>query len=398
MAGQRQIGRQNAGRRSLPRPTVRGKLLILAGLAGLGAWLRFGDIAVLQFSLFLAFVLLASFLAAIVNFHGLSLRRELPGQVFAGERFAVRLRLANAKTRLDSYCLELEDELLGNGGYLEARADSLVNSQTAGPLAAVEIPANSQAELSALTLFRKRGIHRSFRYRLASTFPFGLFRQSFEGVLDTELTVYPKPLFPPVLKHVFAAGLGSEDAPRQLSKDCLGEFKGLREFTSGDPLKLVHWPLSARFRQLVVKEFEPSTPEEIVLAFHSYQPPGSFVARSPERALQILAGFFLHLQRTGSEFDFIASFNDWENIRVSSDPAALEQALLTLAMARMHTVNDLTPLLELLDAMPEGSRRIIVLSNTPCEHWRRLLGRRDSMLCLDNRLRVRNAPNMLVEL
>ena len=64
--------------------------------------------------------------------------------------------------------------------------------------------------------------------------------------------------FAEVLERV-SKGLGGES----LSKARVGEYAGVRYFTSGDPVKHIHWKKSLSKLELVVKEFSSAGPAEV---------------------------------------------------------------------------------------------------------------------------------------
>jgi uncharacterized protein (DUF58 family) len=77
-------------------------------------------------------------------------------------------------------------------------------------------------------------------------------------VYDTdpvELTVLPRPI-PIQVELPVARGWGISEAESGQSRGAGLEPRGVREYSSGDSLRHVHWASSARRGQLLVKEFE----------------------------------------------------------------------------------------------------------------------------------------------
>jgi uncharacterized protein (DUF58 family) len=99
----------------------------------------------------------------------------------------------------------------------------------------------------------ERGVTKLRRFRVSSTFPFGVTRKSvmFEHVQEVEV-------YPPrreVLRAPRPAGVGLRVAASSGRVSRQGEeFFALREFTSGDSPRSVAWKPSARRGTLVVKE------------------------------------------------------------------------------------------------------------------------------------------------
>ena len=228
---------------------------------------------------------------------------------------------------------------------------------------------------------RHRGIFRKFQYRVTSSFPMGLFMNSMSGAADADIIVFPHPAEPPIFDRLFAPGLGAGSEQQHILRELYGEFNGLRPFYHGCPLRLVHWPLSARYQELVVKDFEPESSDRIVIAFHSFSEKGKKM-KSPEYALRILSGMFLHLHRSVTSFSFIASFNDWDEIVVDSYKT-LTDVLTSLSCAEVNPLGDIRPLLEILERKERENCRVIVFSNTPRRQWEPEMEGVSSAVCLD---------------
>jgi uncharacterized protein (DUF58 family) len=190
------------------------------------------------------------------------------------------------------------------------------------------------------------------------------------------------------LQQILAIGQGIGNDSDHYRREGTGEFRGLREFSHGDPVKLIHWPLSARFQNLVVKEYDPVAPEELIIVFHSYWQGTSATMTSPEYALQLLAGMFALLHDNGTEFSFYSSFNSWDEVRVNDDPETMEGAFESLARADITPLSSLEPLTDLMDELPEDDRRVVIFSNTPKKHWQQHLGENHSLICLDCKLEL----------
>ncbi len=135
-----------------------------------------------------------------------------------------------------------------------------------GLLVRVVEPAGVQAgvvgganELAPM-VFPRRGVVSSLRMEFVSSAPFGMVRQR---------RITTVPLAQPV--HV-APRIGDETAPDTAGAAVDGEvtsgapvdgdrLRSVREHMSGDPLRMVHWPATARRGSLIVKELEsPAQP------------------------------------------------------------------------------------------------------------------------------------------
>ncbi len=99
----------------------------------------------------------------------------------------------------------------------------------------------------------ERGVLRLEDLMLEAGDPLGLFRRRIALGSSERAVVLPR----------FAA-LGAGDRPREFEAALAApragsgnEILGVREYQRGDPLRRIHWRLSARHGDLVVREFEP---------------------------------------------------------------------------------------------------------------------------------------------
>ncbi|MEN9362073.1 MAG: hypothetical protein RL095_3608 [Verrucomicrobiota bacterium] len=362
----------------------RGQGLLLLALGLLAGALSWRDQVLLQMALCLLFLLAFCAFQAWRNGASLSIRRAVPSRLFCGEAFIFSLEIANGKGA-PSYELVVEDELLdASFRHGEERA-----------LRLDEVPSFGRAQVKGAALLVKRGAYGAFKLRLSSSFPFGLFQFQSECGLESPLIAYPEPALPPDLDDLLAVGQGDGDGRSWNSSQ--SEFKALREFAPGDALRLIHWPLSVRHQRLVVREFEPASPERLTLLFFSYQGPEQPQPTRAELALRLLAGIFLHLQENGSEATFLADFEAWEPLPISAAEEDVHRALESLAHAEIRPSRDLEGLRSALEGLESEDRRVIIVSNAPVKLWRPQLGDHQAFICLDGRVSIAEAMHHIAE-
>lgn len=358
--------------RTAPRPTVRFYILIFI------AFLLFMA-SLFQIAIFILILLASSYFMAWRNLPRFSLRRFLPEFVFVGETFKVRGEISPKSSHAITNDLELEDELVESRFFTDKSASDFFAHSDESKIFFPCIMGPEKYEKDGSV--RHRGVFSNFHYRVTSHFPMGLFATSSSGAAEAGIIVFPQPAEPPIFDRLFAPGLGAGSEQQHILRELYGEFKGLRPFYHGCPLRLVHWPLSARYQELVVKDFEPESSDRIVIVFHSFCADGKKM-KSAEYALRILSGMFLHLNRSVTSFSFIASFNEWEEMVVDSYKS-LTEALTTLSCAKVKPLGDMSPLFEILDRKERENCRTIVLSNTPRKQWDSEVEDVSSAVCLD---------------
>jgi uncharacterized protein (DUF58 family) len=168
-------------------------------------------------------------------------------------------------------------ELEADGGVLPG---SVTLHDPAGGLGErdVTVPRDGKRLRTAYRVSRvPRGRYRFTDAQVAIEDPFGLARRE-QPLPDTgTLLVYPRLT---KLASLFSErGLRSHGAGRVLLRRSAGfELHSVREYQSGESLRRVHWPSTARRQQLMVKELEDAPRDEVVVVLDAQ---GGFSAGAP---------------------------------------------------------------------------------------------------------------------
>jgi uncharacterized protein (DUF58 family) len=189
-------------------------------------------------------VIIASGVLSEQSLRGLVVSRQAPARIFAGRPFLMGISLRNAKNRLPSFSIEIED-LLGTD---DERRPQLVDKKCYF----LKIPAGRTQATSYRHTFARRGRYRFHGFRVSTKFPFALFRKSRDVELAGEVIVFPA-VYPVAVPSVSSAHAGTEARGRAGRR---GEFHGLREMRQGDDHRDVHWRSSAHKGRLMVREYE----------------------------------------------------------------------------------------------------------------------------------------------
>lgn len=354
-----------------PRPVLSPRGLALAVVAivavlcgSFGGWP-----GAVELGLLILLLLPLGWLAAWVSARGLRCERRCPAHVVAGMDTALEVRVENQSRFFDSFAVEIEDSLLP----FAHRGISFGWLRPGGIL---------RQTLS--TRFVKRGVIREAAFTLRSGFPFGLFTTRFRQTAPVALTVFPRPVVPKRLRHVLDSELFETEEGGSTARDWIGEFRGIRRFQAGDPLKAVHWPATARSGMVMVRERDRPVPERYALVFHSYCPPGALLwPETFENSMELLAGLLKFCGERGVPVDLTASFLEWKTIQ-AADTSDLIPAMELLARARHEPQSGIGELVKTLRDLP-GRHSVFVLSNTPVRLWEDLLpGLPRRVTCLDN--------------
>ncbi len=228
------------------RPTREGWwfLLLLLGLT-LAAFNTGNNLLYLVLATLLALLFWQNVLAEW-NLRGLRVERRLPGEVFAFEGARGGLVLVNERRHFAAYGVLVQELEQGEAQAVFA----LVGAQ-------------DRVDGGATWTFGDRGPQPLGQVRLASDFPFGLFMRWRDLDLPAEVLVFPRRRQGPMARG--HSGSGSDEDPAARRGGGAGDFQGLRLYTSGDSVRSIHWPNSARMsRPVVVVRAEDSQQQVLV--------------------------------------------------------------------------------------------------------------------------------------
>lgn len=193
---------------------------------------------------------------------GLTVRRRLPGEVYAGSPFKVRFWITNQRPWLAAWMIRLEDQI--RGGNAKRRGSEAMCS-----LGIVQPHSTEMAYYECV--LSRRGRYRFGPVRLSTSFPFGLINAWRHTRTRCKLLVYPEiaPLAPNWSGLVFNRGTGLATS-RCHSGLNDGEFFGIRSWQSGDSQRWIHWRTSARINELAVRQFEQRHRTQLSLIVDPY--------------------------------------------------------------------------------------------------------------------------------
>jgi len=236
------------------RFTREGRVIVLISIGvGFAAINTGNNLLYLLLGWLLSFII-ASGILSEMTLKRLSVTRRPPPRVFAGEPFLMEVVIENGKPNRASFSIEVED-LVGTTP-LDKRCYFL------------KIPAAKTQRTSYRHTFIKRGRYTLSGYRLATKFPFALFRKSRDVDSPLEILVYPArvavPRPPP---RTTSKG---EATANRLGRR--GEFFGLRERRVGDDRRDIHWRTSARTGRLLVREYEDELARKVVIGVDNALP------------------------------------------------------------------------------------------------------------------------------
>jgi len=268
-------------------------LLVLMLLAGL----NYAN----SLALFLTFLLGAFALVVMQLCHrnllGTQVASCVAAAVFAGSTGAVHVTLASGP------------------GAARSRLEGALDE---GEITVTSVPANGERRLELPLAAPARGIVRLERLRLATAYPFGLFRAWTFVHTPIEMLVYPRARgWLPMPQHA-----GRRSGTRALAGAGADEWAGLRPFRDGDSPRQVDWKAYAREAPLLVKEYAQGESELRMFDFAALAP------RDVETRLSQLARWVVDAEARGERYGLVLPA-----VRLAPDrgPAHRHRCLAALA-------------------------------------------------------------------
>ena len=234
--------------------TREGRLIVVLSVGvGFAALNTGNNLLYLLLGWLLSFII-ASGILSEMTLKKLEVSRRPPPRVFAGEPFLMEVLIANQKPKRASFSIEVED--LTGTTPIDKRCYFL------------KIPAGKSQRTSYRHTYARRGLYTLTGYRVATKFPFALFRKSRDVDAPLDVLVYPArvavPRPPPR-----TTSRGETTADRLGRR---GEFFGLRERRIGDDRRDIHWRSSARTGRLLVREYEDEIARRVVIGVDNALP------------------------------------------------------------------------------------------------------------------------------
>ncbi len=228
-------------------------IVILAVAVGFAAINTGNNLLYLLLGWLLSFII-ASGILSEQTLRKLEVERRPPPRLYANEPFLMEVVIKNGKAKRASFSIEVED-LLGTTP-IDKRCYFL------------KIPQGKSQRTSYRHTFARRGQYVLTGYRIATKFPFALFRKSRDVDAPVEVLVFPARVSVP--RPPPRSSTRGDVASSRLGRR--GEFFGLREHRTGDDRRDVHWKSSARSGRLVVREYEDELARRVAIAVDNALP------------------------------------------------------------------------------------------------------------------------------
>jgi uncharacterized protein (DUF58 family) len=244
-------------------------------------------------SLLLAFLVLSGVLSESA-LRGVTVRRRIAREMFAGTPAPLALEISNGQRRVPSFAIVVED-LLG---------PDVDRAAPAGRVFALRVGPGKTETRAYRFAPARRGELAFAGFRVTTRFPFGLFSKSMLIEAEDRALVFP------TVEYLVPMHRGSPTRDWGETAGGRGgdgsQVAGLRDFVSGDHLRRIHWKASMRRATLLVRDRERDQKAEfeVLLRTRGARPGDAFEAAVSHAASEVVthlgAGWRVGL-RTDSE-------------------------------------------------------------------------------------------------
>lgn len=304
---------------SLALPTVHGLIFLLAAGASLGvAIVNVGLASALVASCFCGFVI-ASFLMAQFALYGVSVRREKMADSSCGALADLQLEISNRAPFARMPLVVTEKSKLFPNGVLHTAVPSLRRRET--------------ITLQRIVQLSGRGHFLLDKLFLLGGDPAGLFRRKKVFDLPDEILVSPKiePIhtFPHLQKNRRVTP-GQEGRPLALAG--IGhDFFGIRPFRPGDELRFVHWKSTAAKGELMIREMEAQTVDNVAILLDTSSADTGISEKESNLEFQIscAASILEYLSSSFCYFSFYCRMNG-KDVELHGDATGMKGKILNV--------------------------------------------------------------------
>ena len=179
----------------------------------------------------------------MVNLQRLAVELLPPPGLYAGQPASITLRITNRKRYVPSFLLSFTCQ--------------------GGVAMLAHLPAAATVDLPLELTLPDRGWTNVASVQLSSPFPVGFFIRSWRLPIGRELLVYPR-LMPCLDQGGGRSGTHAVSG-RYDERSSSGEVDRIVEYSGREPLRQIHWKLSARSEELKVKQYRFAAAEPLLL-------------------------------------------------------------------------------------------------------------------------------------
>jgi len=202
-------------------------------------------------SMMLSFFIISGILSTS-TLRKITVKRLAVRHISALENAVIQIEVKNDKRVMHSHSLRVMD-------YLDT-------GELVGVSYLSHIAPRSGRTASYMVKFPRRGLFMLSRIRVVSRFPFGFFERAILTKQPQEILVYPQIIDIQPILEASNIDLGEYESGRKGTGHSL---HGLREYTTADSARFIHWKVSARSNKIMVREFEKEEKKKVTLLLNN---------------------------------------------------------------------------------------------------------------------------------
>ena len=341
-------------------------LALLAFVLG-GAVIRSGNLLLILAGMMIA-PLIFNWRLVIAGLTGLTIERQLPSQISAGEPFTVAIRVENTRWWFSAWLLAIEDRIERHSHDSRCVNDSPCNPNVLIP----HVAAGGTAVGTYRVNLHQRGLYRLGPLRCRTRFPLGLVEGQIRLPSEAQVRVAPRigRLLPAWAGLIEAEQPGDErrNLQRGISE---GDYYGLRPWKSGDSMRWIHWRTTAKLARPMVRQYERRKSREIAIVLDPWVPHSLGPQRlsCAELAISLTATAIHDLSLRGySRLTLAVAGKEVECTTGPASPAFCEELLSRLSSIGVHSGSNISGALKrAVEAAPHGAQLVIISSRAPSD-------------------------------
>ena len=239
-------------------------VVVAAVLLVIAVYTQF-NLLVLSFGLMIG-GLICSLILSWLMLRNITVHRVLPGHGVVEDAMIIRYRVCNGNRRLAAFALQIEELTTSARRRRRGAGNRASANPCSGPQGWIlHVGPNQTVQCEATWWPTRRGAVRFDRFRLSTSFPFGIVRRHVTFSQDGKALVYPR-LYRINRRVLYE--LSCVDAAGNRRRQSGGghdEIFGLRKYREGDSLKTIDWRHTAKTGELVCRDMTRPRPPKIML-------------------------------------------------------------------------------------------------------------------------------------
>lgn len=309
---------------------------------------------------------------------GLSVRRQAPNAIHAGQQLTVCLEILNSRPKGGSWAVQVRDLVRRIDTPPDQSAPTEMSVPIPSPTTSqngvfyISLPAGHSERQIYRTTMPRRGLFEIGPARLSTRFPFGMFRRTATAQSRSRIVVFPRlGKLKEAWRFQHKPGYEGIHGSRKPGR-APGDFFGVRPWQPGDAIRWIHWRSSARRGNLVVRQFERPRRHDVALLVDLWYPrnPHANDMDHVEQAVSFAATLAADLckRREGVLMVGVAALRpSW--LHGDASPALMHGVLEQLALASACDQDQLAELCEAnLNRLQSASEIVVVTSRPQLSH------------------------------